>query len=116
MRWNAVHLTTSQGGVRRAEAIGQQQGVQEQRQDGVLGGPRYRKESRQPTHAAWSSASAACIIHHCISCMLNRRVFLGFSTNPDVQCIIGMGRDFLQYRSVSIRFLVQCRALPVLQN
>ena len=63
MRWNAVHLTTSQGGVRRAEAIGQQQGVQEQRQDGVLGGPRCRKESRQPTHAAWSSASAACIIH-----------------------------------------------------
>ena len=63
MRWNVVHLTTSQGGVRRAEAIGQQQGVQEQRQDGVLGGPRCRKESRQPTHAAWSSASAACIIH-----------------------------------------------------
>jgi hypothetical protein len=41
----------------------EQQGVQEQRQDGVLGGPRCRKESRQPTHAAWSSASAACIIH-----------------------------------------------------
>ena len=41
----------------------QQQGVQEQRQDGVLGGPRYRKESRWPTHAAWSSASAARIIH-----------------------------------------------------
>ena len=40
----------------------EQQGVQEQRQDGVLGGPRCRKESRQPTHAAWSSASAACII------------------------------------------------------
>ena len=50
MRWNAVHLTTSQGGVRRAEAIGQQQGVQEQRQDGVLGGPRCRKD-------------ASCIIH-----------------------------------------------------
>ena len=32
----------------------QQQGVQEQRHDGVLGGPRCRKESRQPTHAAWS--------------------------------------------------------------
>jgi hypothetical protein len=46
----------------------QQQGVQEQRQGGVLSGPRCRKESRQPTHAAWSSASAACImaciIHH----------------------------------------------------
>ena len=41
----------------------EQQGVQEQRQGGVLGGPRCRKESRQPTHAAWSSASAACIIH-----------------------------------------------------
>ena len=41
----------------------EQQGVQEQLQDGVLGGPRCRKESRQPTHAAWSSASAACIIH-----------------------------------------------------
>tara|TARA_B100000809_G_scaffold220678_1_gene228516 strand:+ start:362 stop:793 length:432 start_codon:yes stop_codon:yes gene_type:complete len=41
----------------------EQQGVQEERQDGVLGGPRCRKESRQPTHAAWSSASAACIIH-----------------------------------------------------
>ena len=41
----------------------QQQGVQGQRHDGVLGGPRCRKESRQPTHAAWSSASAACIIH-----------------------------------------------------
>ena len=41
----------------------EQQGVQEQRQDGVLGGPRCRKESRQPTHAAWSSASGACIIH-----------------------------------------------------
>ena len=41
----------------------QQQGVQGQRHDGVLGGPRCRKESGQPTHAAWSSASAACIIH-----------------------------------------------------
>jgi hypothetical protein len=41
----------------------EQQGVQEQHQDGVLGGPRCRKESRQPTHAAWSSASAVCIIH-----------------------------------------------------
>jgi hypothetical protein len=53
----------------------EQQGVQEQRHDGVLGGPRCRKESRQPTHAAWSSASAACIIHHGISYMLNRWVF-----------------------------------------
>jgi hypothetical protein len=41
----------------------EQQGVQEQRQDGVLDGQRCRKETRQPTHAAWSSASAACIIH-----------------------------------------------------
>jgi hypothetical protein len=41
----------------------EQQGVQEQRHDGVLGGPRCRKESRQPTHAAWSSALAACTIH-----------------------------------------------------
>ena len=40
----------------------QEQGVQGQRHDGVLGGPRCRKESRQPTHAAWSSASAACWI------------------------------------------------------
>ena len=47
----------------------EQQGVQEQRQGGVLGGPRCRKESRQPTHAAWSSASAAaCIIHHAAAC------------------------------------------------
>ena len=43
----------------------QQQGVQGQRQDGVLGGPRCRKESRQPTHAAWSCASAACWIAGC---------------------------------------------------
>ena len=43
----------------------EQQGVQGQRQDGVLGGPRCRKESRQPTHAAWSSASAACWIAGC---------------------------------------------------
>jgi hypothetical protein len=41
----------------------EQQGVQEQCQGGVLGGPRCRKEPRQPTHTAWSSASAACIIH-----------------------------------------------------
>ena len=47
----------------------EQQGVQEQRQGGVLAGPRCRKESRQPTHAAWSSASAAaCIIHHAAAC------------------------------------------------
>jgi hypothetical protein len=41
----------------------EQQGVEEQRQGGVLGGPRCRNESRQLTHVAWSSASAACIIH-----------------------------------------------------
>jgi hypothetical protein len=41
----------------------EQQGVQEERWDGVLGGPRCRKESRQPTHAAWSSASDSCTIH-----------------------------------------------------
>jgi hypothetical protein len=41
----------------------EQQGVQEQRQDDVLGGLICRKESRQPTHTAWSCASAACIIH-----------------------------------------------------
>ena len=48
----------------------QQQGVQGQRHDGVLDGPRDVKRSRQLLHAcmhaaAWSSASAACWIAGC---------------------------------------------------
>jgi hypothetical protein len=58
-----VNLLGVACGVLKPSAEQQGQGIQEQHQDGVLGGPRCRKKSRQPTHAAWSSASAACIIH-----------------------------------------------------
>jgi hypothetical protein len=57
----------------------EQQGVQEQRQGGVLGGPRCRKESRQPTHAAWSSASGHQL--HASSIMQLHVESPGFSQN-----------------------------------
>jgi hypothetical protein len=58
----------------------EQQGVQEQRQDGVLGDPRCRKESLEHAlEAAHACCMVICIscMHHPsrISCMLNRRGF-----------------------------------------
>ena len=57
----------------------QQQGVQEQRQDGVLGGPRCQKESigsPRMLHGHLHQLHASSI-----SCMLNRR---GFSQNVTI--------------------------------